>query len=470
MCGEMAHTIVLGGGLCGLAAAMMLARDGHRVTVLERDPAPVPADPDAAWERWRRDGVVQFRQAHYMQPLGRAVLEAELPDVLEAFKAAGARRFDPLVEALPAAITDREAREGDERFATWTARRTTIEQVVGAAAEREPGVEIRRGVAVTALETRRIDGRVHVTAVRTDAGHRLAGDLVIDAMGRGSALPKLLAAAGGDPVHEQAEDSGFLYYTRYFRGDVPAPRAPINTPVGTFSILTLPADAGVWSITLYASSGDRPLKALRDPARFTRLVQACPRHAHWLEGEPITPVMPMGGILDRVRSLTGNGAGPVAGVLSLGDAWACTNPSQGRGMSLGLAHAALLRRVVRETGDRPAELVAAFAAATQTELQPWYENTVMVDRARIAQIEALRAGRQLPAPEHVGARLGAALPAAMSRDPDLFRAGLEIASCLTHPREVFARPGFAERVFAQAAEAVPAAFGPDREAVLELLR
>jgi 2-polyprenyl-6-methoxyphenol hydroxylase-like FAD-dependent oxidoreductase len=158
------------------------------------------------------------------------------------------------------------------------------------------------------------------------------------------------------------------------------------------------------------------------------------------------------------------------GVLSLGDAWACTNPSLGRGMSLGLAHAALLRRVVRETGDRPAELVAAFAAATQTELQPWYENTVMVDRARIAQIEALRAGRRLPAPEHVGARLGAALPAAMSRDPDVFRAGLEIASCLTHPREVFARPGFAERVFAQAAEAVPAAFGPDREAVLALLR
>ena len=167
MCGEMPHTIVLGGGLCGLTAAMMLARDGRQVTVLERDPAPVPADPEAAWERWRRDGVVQFRQAHYLQPLGRQVLETELPDVLEGFAAAGAYHFDPIAEALPATITDRAPRPGDERFRTYTARRSTLEWVVARAAEAEPGVEIRRGVGVSALETRRTDGRMHVSAVRT---------------------------------------------------------------------------------------------------------------------------------------------------------------------------------------------------------------------------------------------------------------------------------------------------------------
>src|SRR5262249_10973906 len=115
----MSHTIVLGGGFCGLAAAMMLARDGHRVTVLERDPAPVPDDPEAAWERWQRDGVVQFRQAHYLQPRGRAILDEELPDVLEAFKAAGAYRFSSLGA--------RARQPDDERFYTYTARRTTLE-------------------------------------------------------------------------------------------------------------------------------------------------------------------------------------------------------------------------------------------------------------------------------------------------------------------------------------------------------
>jgi 2-polyprenyl-6-methoxyphenol hydroxylase-like FAD-dependent oxidoreductase len=42
----MAEVLVLGAGLNGLAAAMLLARDGHRVTVLERD----PAGPDGSAE------------------------------------------------------------------------------------------------------------------------------------------------------------------------------------------------------------------------------------------------------------------------------------------------------------------------------------------------------------------------------------------------------------------------------------
>src|SRR4051794_30363880 len=168
----MAHTIVLGGGLCGLTAAMMLARDGQRVTVLERDPDPVPADPEAAWDRWRRDGVAQFRQAHYLQPLGRQVLDAELPDVRRALQDAGALRFNPL-DAMPPSVTDRAPRPGDERFVTWTARRALVEQVIARAADAQAGLEIRRGVTATALDTRRSDGRLHVTGVRTGDGERI---------------------------------------------------------------------------------------------------------------------------------------------------------------------------------------------------------------------------------------------------------------------------------------------------------
>ena len=463
----MPHTIVLGAGPCGLAAAMMLARDGHSVTVLERDPAPVPDDPALAWEGWTRAGVAQFRQAHFIHPRGRQVLAAELPDVLDALEAAGALRLDPL-KRLPAAITDREPRPGDERLVTTTARRPTLEQVFARAAEEQPGVDVQRGVTVSGLESRRAGGRLQVTGVRDESGRRLHADLVIDAMGRRSALPALLADAGGDPVHEEASDSGFLYYTRYFHvadGGFPVPRAPVNSSLGSFSLLTLPADAGVWSVTVYAASGDPPLKRLRDVERWTALVRACPLHAHWLDGEPMTGVMPMGGLVDRYRRSTGT-----AGIVSLGDAWASTNPSLGRGISLGLAQAALLRGAVAEHDD-PARLVDAFDAATERELEPWYRATVAFDRARLKEIDAIRSGAEPPvaAPDDIPGRVRAALPLAMSRDADVFRAGLEIASCLALPQEVFARPGLAQRVLEVAGGETATLPAPDREQVLALV-
>ena len=76
--------VIIGGGICGLGTALLLARDGHDVTVLEHDAAPLPASPQAAWEQWERKGVAQFRQPHNFMPGLRLLLEAELPDVQEA--------------------------------------------------------------------------------------------------------------------------------------------------------------------------------------------------------------------------------------------------------------------------------------------------------------------------------------------------------------------------------------------------
>jgi 2-polyprenyl-6-methoxyphenol hydroxylase-like FAD-dependent oxidoreductase len=463
--------IVLGGGVCGLAAGLMLARDGHRVTVLERDPARAPATPEEAWVEWPRDGVAQFRQAHYLQPRGRHVLDAELPDVRDALLAAGAKWVD-LLRSMPPGIADREPRPGDERLPTLTARRPALEQVLARAADAEPGLVVRRGVAATRLEARVATGGVHVAGVWTDGGERIPADLVVDAMGRRSRLPALVRAAGGD-VGEEAEDSGFIYYTRFFRsadGSTPAPRASFLTPFPAFSVLTLPADSGTWSVTLYAAAGDQPLKQFRHPAVFDAVVRACPRHAHWLDGEPMTDVMAMGGVVDRCRRVGGEGRPMVTGLALLGDAWACTNPSLGRGMALGLLHAALLRAVVREHGRDHAAFAAAWDEATERELAPWYRATVAIDRARLAQIEAARRGEAPPVPDQPAARVAAALPAAMTVDADVFRAGLEIAGCLTLAADVFARPGLAQRVLAAAGPgAANLPPGPGREELLGIV-
>ena len=464
--------IVLGAGVCGLAAGMLLRREGHEVTVLERDGELVPPSSDPAWERWTRSGVTQFRQPHFLQSRGRLVLEEELPSVLPALEQAGGLRFDPL-SLMPPLIADRAPRSGDARFRTVTARRPVLEQVLGSAADAEPGLEIRRGVTVRELVVTAYDGTPHVTGVRTDSGEQLEADLVVDAMGRRSQLPRWLEAAGSSPIHEQIEDSGFIYYTRYFRsrnGGTPGFRAPILTSVGTFSVLTLPGDSNTWSVTLCISAGDTALKRLRDPARWTAVVAACPSHAHWLDGEPISGVLAIGGVTDRYRRFSSDGRPIATGIAAVGDACACTNPSNGRGMALGLMHVQRLRDVIRAHLENPRELAEVWDQVTEAELVPWFRENVAEDRARAAEMEALRNGLEPGRPQTRSALLHRALLAAVPRDPDVFRAFLASRCCLIPLRETLADPEFAEHIVRVAADSPgPRRAGPNRTELLELL-
>ena len=457
----MARILVLGGGLCGLSAGLMLARDGHAVSLLERDAAPVPDSPERAWAGWARGGVPQFKQAHGLMPRARIVLEEELPEVVGACLEAGAAFSDPLA-SMPPTITDRAPRAGDDRFRTLNVRRAVVEQVLARIADAEPGLTVRRGAAVERLRTTGMNGSARITGVRTGDGAEFAADLVVDAMGRGSRLPRLLAGAQLDPGTDDVEAGRFVYYTRFFRGAEPVLRAPRLCHVGSLSIVTIPGDNGTWSVTLFAAAGDRALKQLRDPRTFAAVVGGLPRHAHWLEGEPISGVLPMGGVTDRLRAP----APSTPGVLSVGDAWGCTNPSVGRGIAIGLMHVALLREVVRERlGDG---LEAVWRERTEAELGHFHRAVVESDRARLAVATAYREGREPPAPQTPAERVGAALPQAMGRDPDVFRAGLEIFGCLAPAHEVVARPGLAERVLALGGT-VPPPPELERGALLDLI-
>src|SRR5262249_55246419 len=157
----------------------------------------------------------------------------------------------------------------------------------------------------------------------------------------------------------------------YFSGPVrPRRIGRALAPMGSISLLTLDGDNDTWSVTLFALADDAPLRALRDPARFAAVVAASPLHAHWLDGEPLSDVLVMGGILDRYRSFVVDGQPVVTGFAAIGDAWACTNPSAGRGISVGLIHAQLLRHVVRAHLGDPAAFSDVWHEQTRERVEP----------------------------------------------------------------------------------------------------
>ncbi|NMO93644.1 NAD(P)/FAD-dependent oxidoreductase [Actinomycetospora sp. TBRC 11914] len=458
--------VVCGAGTIGLAVASMLAREGHRVAVLEADPAPAPPAAPDAWTDWGRRGVAQFRQPHNVFPRFRHLCDEDLPGVSTELAAAGFRVLN-LLDAAPPSLTDHAPRSGDVRLEMLTGRRPVLEAVLAAHAEEQPGVTVRRGVRVTGLTagSSAIPGVPHVDGVVTAGGERWSADLVIDAMGRRTPSDAWLADLGTVPPLRVAEDSGYAYYTRYYRGPLPEWRIGAVTPHGTVNILTLPADNDTWSVTVFCGSRDEPLKALRDPACFDRVVRGFPLQQHWIDAEVEPGVAVIAGVLDQTRSLVVDGTPVVTGFTTVGDAWACTNPSAGRGISVGLMHAHLLRDVLAEHAGAPAEFAREFPTRAQVQVAPYVDHQLRADRVRVAEMDALRRGVPVPPrdPDQ------AAFLAAAMEDPEVFRALLETVMCLALPDEVLARPHVAAAVEARRGTAPDPPPGPDREELLALV-
>lgn len=471
----MAKALVVGAGICGLGTALLLARDGHDVTVVDRDTSSLPDSPRDAWDAWTRKSVAQFRQPHNFMPGLRLVLEADLPEIADALPRAGATKLD-MFHPLPPFFSNSAPQPIDDKLWTYTARRPAGEWVFADAAERAARVRVRRGTHVVGFVTGpspRAD-TPHIAGVRTDEGEELHADIVIDAMGRGSRSPRWLAAIGARAPYEEEADCGFAYYSRYFEGSLPDRVTPLLTQLGTISVLTLPGDHDTWSVTIFGASDDKPLKALRDAGNWTNTIRACPLHAHWLAGTPITDVLSMSGVVDRYRSFVVDGVPVATGVLAVGDAWASTNPSAGRGLTVGMMQAVRLRDALRAEIDDPWTLAQHYHEITEAEITPWYRAQMAMDRARFAEMEALREGRVRPVMEDPFVDRVGSLMRAMTTDIELFRAALEYIATLTPIAEILRRTHIAQRLEALKRSSdnapVPGLPGPDRAALLEILR
>ena len=196
-----------------------------------------------------------------------------------------------------------------------------------------------------------------------------------------------------------------------------------------------------------------------------------PAHAHWLDGTPIGPMQSFGGFGDRVRAFADD-AGPLAtGLVPVGDAWACVNPALGRGASIGLVQARVLRDVLRETDPgQPVDLVRRFHEATTTDVLPLVQATIGFGRHRSAEVFAEVAGRPYVT-DDPGWAMAGALYAASRVHPDAARAQQDLGSLLALPPEVFTRPGLWDvvRTYAAGAPRHPVP-GPDRADLVRALR
>jgi 2-polyprenyl-6-methoxyphenol hydroxylase-like FAD-dependent oxidoreductase len=334
-----------------LYSAIVLARHGNEVVVVDRDPGPEHG-------KWQRRGVMQFRHPHFFRHLVRQTLLDSAPDVWDALVAAGA--VPCLLPGMPDVMTNLQC------------RRSTFEQTLRACAAAEPRVSFRTGHA-----DRIVAEHGRVAGVVIDGG-ALDADLVIDASGRsGRFADEWRRASEGGPC-------GFSYVSRMYRAtraedvaELKACAVPLGKLYQGYLVIVFPQDAGTLSTLIVRASDDDGLAQLREPAKFDAAMRAVPHLARWTDPdgfEPVTDVMPGGGLTNTYA-----GQPRLPGLFSVGDSVCTTNPAAGRGVSLGLKQAAALLSMIAEDGRDPAATAQRFETWCDEHIRPWYEDHLYWD-------------------------------------------------------------------------------------------
>jgi 2-polyprenyl-6-methoxyphenol hydroxylase-like FAD-dependent oxidoreductase len=337
--------IVIGSGPAGMTAALLLARRGDEVVLVDRDPGPIEGQP------WRRVGVMQFHLPHAFRPQCRTLLEARLPDLYDDLLAAGVE---------------------EQHDGMLHARRATFERAMWEHTSREPGV-------------RRVTGHVDEIVVEDGVavgvvvdGGRIDGDLVVDASGR-QGRPSAAHRPEG-----AVADSGVAYAARQYQLLPGAEPGPTNGGPGLVHeldglvVLLFVHDAGTFTVLIVRSRDDEELAELREPGAFEAAARLLPEVATWIDparARPIDRVRAGSGIFNQYRPQTSS----VRRLLAIGDAVCTTNPMGARGIVLGMESAAALADVVA-AGDPEtwAPRLDAWCAANQ---KLWHDDHVVTDAA-----------------------------------------------------------------------------------------
>ncbi|MFJ3912791.1 NAD(P)/FAD-dependent oxidoreductase [Streptomyces vinaceus] len=328
---------VCGAGLAGSAAAILLARSGVRVALLERR-----SDPEA----------YKVLCTHSLTANAYPVLD-EL-GLVPALEKAGAVRNHARWYTRWGWIEPRAAPTGPELPYAYNVRRSTLDPLIRSRAGQTPGVDLLLGHHVTGL-VRDAGGRTVGLRASTPRGEReIRARLVVGADGKDSAVAKLAGVA-----ERQYENTRFGYLA-HFRN------LPLPGGIGQTWFLepdmayAFPNDDGV---TVLAVLPDRErLPAFREDLEesFYAFVRALP------EAPPIDSAERITKIIGTVNYPLHTRKPTAPGVALIGDAALTSDPLWGVGCGWALESAGWLTQAVAAAATGRGDLDRSLAAYART--------------------------------------------------------------------------------------------------------
>lgn len=348
------RVVVAGGGPAGLFAALLLARSGNKVTLVEKRKGPA----ECGLDRTARKGPGPGTYPHMFLPRVLQLLRRHAPDVVDALAARGAR----LIRLRP---------DGGSFVLRDSSSLARHDDLVALAARKE--------LLTAALWCQFRDERLGVTIV--DGGHVLDNgrdrevDLVVDARGRRGR-------------YEEDHPSQVCAYTRWYHSDAAAiPRLDRTLCAGedqhgrSFTLSL--SDGGYTSVTIFVDPSLSGHRRLRSVDSFDAAVADTRSIGRWVGGRsvrPVTPVLPFsGGRNSYRRSIVPTAGGPPA--VRIGDALATTNPMYGRGTAMAFESAAILAACLSQSAS-VTDVQLEYDEQVRGRLRPWWDESVIRDARR----------------------------------------------------------------------------------------
>ena len=302
--------VVVGGRAAGSATALLLARAGARVVVVERDR---PGTDTLSTHALMRGAVAQLARW----------------GLLDEVRAAGTPAISQTVFHYPADTVPVAIKPGAGVDALYAPRRTVLDPILAAAGVRA-GADLRYRTAVVGLELHR--GRVRGVRVLergTGLTYPIRASLVIGADGRRSTVARL---TGAPTTYRARHTSAFSYC--YVAG---LPAVGYEWAYGDGTAGFIPTNDGLTCVF----AGHRPDRVGRGgPEVLRRLVAAAsPALGQRLAlAEPASPVRTFTGLPGFLRRPWGPGWALV------GDAGSWKDPISAHGLTDALRDAELLAR------------------------------------------------------------------------------------------------------------------------------
>lgn len=431
------RTLIVGSGPTGLLLGAALARRGHEVVSVDRDPGPIGGV-------WARRGVMQFEHAHGFRPQVSMVLQAEWPEAFDSWLSLGA---EPVEVPNPV---------GSRQVLVVLSRRSTFERALRHAAVKQPGLALRTGHV-----DRLVLDRGKVLGARVD-GSLVEADLVVDASGRAGRLGR---STGSDGSADLDGDCGLAYVDRTYRLRAGAEPGPMVSPLGYFAdfdgyqCLVFLHESGHFSVVLVRPTQDAALKTLRFETAFEAACQAIPALAEWTDPDrahATSPVLVGGALRNVYRRQAGT-----PGLVAVGDSVATTTPTRGRGITMAFMQVTALLTLLDQGAD-PCDVAEPFGTWCQRNIEPWVADHIAIDGGMVRRWQGEDLDLSIPLTSDL-------IAAAVEADPRIGQHAAGYFAMTALPETLRPAEPLAQAVY-QNGWRPPYSPGPTRDELVDIIR